>query len=121
MLELPEYTDGKFKLFRIKNDESNDFPRKILKNEKMEIWFRELSVFDRTRYEFESSGKEVTMKVRIPRYKKIDSECVVEIEGEKHLVFNAAHVIDKNGFKETELTLTKMEEEIEEDEKNGIK
>lgn len=108
----PEYTDGCLELYRVKTDNTNDFPEKYLVNENMEIWFREISVFDRMRSEFEQNGKEVTMKVRIPRFKGIDSECVCVIEGIQHQVQNAAHVINKNGFMETELTLIKPERKL---------
>ena len=112
MIIPPEYTDGCLELYRVKTDNTNDFPEKYLVNENMEIWFREISVFDRMRSEFEQNGKEVTMKVRIPRFKDIDSECVCVIEGIQHQVQNAAHVIDKNGFLETELTLIKPERQL---------
>lgn len=121
MIELPEYTDGCFELFRIKNDESNDFPKEYLEDTDMEIWFREISVFDRTKYEFEQGGKEITMKIRIPQFKEIDSDCVCVIAGQKHLVYNAAHVKDKYGFPETELTLTRPEGEWKIHDKDGIK
>lgn len=112
MIIPPEYTDGCLELYRVKTDNTNDFPEKYLVNENMEIWFREISVFDRMRSEFEQNGKEVTMKVRIPRFKGIDSECVCVIEGIQHQVQNAAHVINKNGFMETELTLIKPERKL---------
>ena len=54
----------------------------------------------------------MTMKVRIPRYTEVDSNCVCVIEGIQHLVYNAAHVTDKNGFPETELTLVRPEKEL---------
>lgn len=112
MIIPPEYTDGCFQLYRVGTDNSNDFPEKYLINADMEIWYREISVFDRVRTEFEQSGKEVTMKLRIPRYKGIDSECVCVIEDIQHQVQNAAHVVDKNGFPETELTLIKPERQL---------
>lgn len=112
MIELPEYTDGCFHLYRIENDDSRDYPVDFLADGGMDIWFREISVFDRTKYELNQGGKEVTMKIRIPRYKDIDSNCVCLIDGIKHLVYNAAHVLDKNGFRETELTLIRPEREL---------
>ena len=113
MIEIPEYVDGCFHLFRIKNDESKDYPEEYLEDTKMDIWFREISVFDKTKYEFEQGGKEVTMKIRIMQYKGIDSKCVCLIDGRQHLVYNAAHVKDKYGFPETELTLIRPEGEWE--------
>lgn len=112
MIVPPEYTDGCLQLYRVGTDNTNDFPEKYLINADMEIWYREISVFDRLRTEFEQSGKEVTMKLCIPRFKGIDSECVCVIEGVQHKVQNAAHVVDKNGFPETELTLIKPERQL---------
>lgn len=109
MTKLPEYTDGYFQLFKITSDNTNDFPVEMLINQKMDIWFRELSVFDHTVYELGQGGIEVTMKVRIPRYKGINSKCMCKIGSDLHRVYNAAHVISKDGFEETELTLIKPE------------
>ena len=118
MIELPEYTDGCLRLYRIKEDKEKDYPTEVLEDAHMDIWYREISVFDRTKYEFEQSGKEVTMKICIPRFKGVDSRCVCLIDGRQHLVYNAAHVKDKYGFPETELTLIRPEREIEIDEKS---
>lgn len=113
MIQPPEYTDGAFKLYRIKTDTSKDYPEKYLEDTKTEIWYREISVFDRVRYEFDQGGKEVTLKIRIPMFRGIDSQCVCVIGKNKHQVYNAAHVKDKNGFPETELTLIRPEKELE--------
>lgn len=113
MICPPEYTDGKFELYRMKDDMSKDFPEKKLEDQNMEIWYRELSVFDRMRYELGQGGTEVTVKLRIPVYKKIDSKCVCMIDGVQHQVYNATHVKDRFGFPETELTLIRPEKELE--------
>lgn len=115
MIKLPEYVDGCLRLYRIKNDtlESKDYPKEYLEDTKMNIWFREISVFDKTKYEFEQRGKEVTMKIRIAQYRGIDSKCVCLIDGRQHHVYNAAHVKDEYGFLETELTLIRPEGEWE--------
>ena len=113
MKELPEYTDGRFSLFRKWTDETQDYPMEYLVNQNMTIWYAEISVFDRVKYEMQQAGIEVTMKIRIPRYRQIDSKCVCVIDGVQHAVFNAAHIINKNGFPETELTLIRPERQIE--------
>lgn len=114
MIQVPEYTDGCFELFEIKDEKVGDFPIKKLKSKGMTIWFREISVFDRIRYEFEQGDIQITMKIRIPRYKGIDSENACKIDGKIHQIYNVAHVIDKNGFPETELTLIRPNKEFEE-------
>lgn len=113
MIQPPTYEDGKFALYRIGEKREGDFPRKILESQDMEIWYRELAVFDRLRYEFDQSNIEVTMKIAIPEYKKIDSKCACEMDGEIHVVYNAAHVTTKDGFRETELTLIRPKEALE--------
>ena len=112
MIELPEYTDGRLELYRIDTDETKDFPEEILVNQNMTIWYSEISVFDRVKYELGQGGMEVTMKIRIPRFKGIDSKCVCIIDGSQHKVYNTAHITNKNGFPETELTLVRPDKEV---------
>lgn len=112
MKRMPEYTDGVLVIYKKTEEKIGDFPKKIWKTTDVEICFRELAVFDRTRYEFEQAGKEINMKVRIPRYKGIDSDCACMIDEKIYQIYNAAHVEDKNGFLETELTLIRPEKEL---------
>ena len=112
MIELPEYTDGVLKLLRIEEDTTTDFPQKKLADTGLKLWYREIAVYDRLRYEFEQGQKEITMKIRIPQYKGIDTHCACEIDGKVHSVYNTTHVRDKMGFPETELTLIRPEKEL---------
>lgn len=112
MITPPKYTDGMLRIYRTRNDDSNDYPETYLEDIGMKLWYRELSIYDRVRQEFEQNNKEITLKLRIPRFKGIDSKCVCIIEGLQHRVQNAAHVVDKNGFLETELTLIRPESEL---------
>ena len=99
---LPEYTDGCFFLYDIVDDEEG---RKIRARDISRIWYRDIGVYDRTRVTFEQADKEITMKIRIPVWDGIDSNCVCLIDDKQHKVFNCAHVISKQGYPETELTL----------------
>lgn len=72
-MALPEYTDGVFELYRIENDESEDYPEEKLRDTGMRFWYRELAVYDTTRAKLSADSIEVTMKLAIPQYKKIDS------------------------------------------------
>lgn len=112
MIRLPIYTDGILTVCDITQDNNQDYPVSIVKPSRLDIWFREISVFDRTRYDFEQGGKEITMKIRIPEYKKISSDNAVLIDGKCHQVYNAAHIINKDGFRETELTLIRPEKDV---------
>lgn len=102
MAALPEYTDGCFELYDIVD---RDGERKILARNMRPVWFRDIAVYDRTRITFEQADKEVTMKIRIPRWNGISSSCVCVIDGVQHKVYNKADVLSSQGYMETELTL----------------
>ena len=73
----------------------------------MDICFQELSIFDKLKYELSSVGAEITRKVRIPQYKDITSDCVLKIGSEYHRVYNAAHFINAEGYRQTDITMEK--------------
>jgi len=102
MATLPEYTDGCFDLYDIVDV---DDERKIRERGIGPVWYRDIAVYDRTRITFEQADKEVTMKIRIPKWDGISSDCVCMINGVQHKVFNKADVISNQGYLETELTL----------------
>lgn len=101
---LPTYNDGKFRLFEIKQTEE-DYPVEYLHDTKKELWFEELSISDRLRFEAEERKKKITFKIRIPQTKQINSLCVVKIGDEYHKVYNCYHFTNKDGFKQTDITL----------------
>lgn len=102
MATLPEYTDGCFELYDIVDREGE---RKIKARDIRPVWYRDIAVYDRTRITFEQADKEVTMKIRIPKWDGISSDCVCMINGNQHKVFNKADVVSNQGYLETELTL----------------
>lgn len=101
---LPTYNDGKFRLFEIKQTDDT-FPVEYLHDTEKDIWFEELSISDRLKFEAEERNKKITYKIRIPQIKTINSLCVVKIGEEYHKVYNAYHFTNKDGFKQTDLTL----------------
>lgn len=114
---VPQYTDGFIEIYDIVDRVQGDFPeRSIKKRDISKIFFRQISVFDRTRITFEQSDMEVTRKIRIPQWwEGISSNCVVKVNGGgQEKVFNAAFVTSKAGFLETELTLINPEMPYEE-------
>ncbi|MDD4734014.1 MAG: phage head closure protein [Bacilli bacterium] len=116
--EIPTYLDGKFKLFEIKQ-KSGHFPIEYIEDTKKEIWFQELSITDRLRFEAEQREKDLTFKIRIPQTKEITSLHVLKIGDEYHKVFNAYHFTNKEGYKQSDITLVdypnpKLEEDINE-------
>lgn len=102
--EIPTYLDGKFKLFEIKQT-SGHFPVEYIEDIEKEIWFQELSITDRLRFEAEQREKNLTMKIRIPQTKEITSLHVLKIGDEYHKVFNAYHFTNEDGFKQSDITL----------------
>lgn len=113
----PAYTDGNFTLYDIVDQSINgcpDFKQRVIKSRGLaDIWYRQLSIYDRTRLTFEQADTAVTMKLVIPRWTGINSDCVVVIDGVQHKVFNCAHVISKQGYAETEITLINPEMQYE--------
>ena len=101
---LPTYNDGKFRLFEIKQTEDT-YPVEYLHDTGYDIWFEELSISDRLKFEAEERKKKITYKLRIPQTKQINSLCVVKIGDEYHKVYNAYHFTNKDGIKQTDLTL----------------
>ena len=113
---LPVYNDGVFKLFQIKQTE-NKFPIEYLKNLNEEIWFEELSITDKLKFEAEERKKQITYKLRIPQRKDITALNAVKINNTYHKVFNAYQFTNSDGYKQTDLTLelytrVKLDEEI---------
>lgn len=104
MDSIDVFNDGKFLLYEI-DEGSGIFPEETLNPLNMEIWFKELSIGDRLKNDLKQSGIEVTTKIRIPQYKKIDSKNVLEIDGEFHKVSNTYHFRDKDDILKTDITL----------------
>lgn len=115
---IPTYNDGKFKLYEIKQKDST-YPDEYIKEvPNKSMWFKELSISDKLRFEAEQREKVLTMKIRIPQTKEITSMNVLKIGKEYHKVYNAYHFTNSEGFKETDLTLeeypnAKLEEKNE--------
>lgn len=99
---MPEYTSGCFTLYDITDQNGMRVikPRGIAP-----IWFRDIGVYDRTRITFEQADMQVTLKIRIPKWDGINSNCVCMIGTQQHKVYNKADVLSAQGFPETELTL----------------
>lgn len=101
---LPTYNDGILELFAIK--QTNDtYPVEYLSKEAKKIYFEELSITDKLRFEAEQRQKDLTLKIRIPQTKEITSLNVVKIGDTYHKVFNSYHFTNSDGFKQTDLTL----------------
>lgn len=102
---IPTYNDGKFDIYKIvqKNEPYPDEYLKKVANRPM--WFKELSISDRLKFDAEQRDKKLTIKIRIPQTKEISSMNVLKIGKEYHKVYNAYHFTNSEGFKETDITL----------------
>lgn len=116
---IPTYNDGKFKLYKIMQKDGT-YPDEYIKEvAKKTMWFKELSISDKLKFDAEQREKNLTMKIRIPQTKEITSLNVLKIGKEYHKVYNAYHFTNSEGFKETDLTLeeypnVKLEEKADE-------
>lgn len=103
--EIPSYLDGYLELFQINQDDKSDCPREYLANLNQKIFFEEISISDKLKYELNSRNQNIYIKVRIPQYKNIGSLNVVKINEKFYKVFNAYHFVNKDGYPQSDLTL----------------
>lgn len=101
---IPVYLDGKFKLFDIKQTPDH-LPKEYLSDTAKEIYYEELSITDRLRFEANQRKVDLTLKIRIPQTKEISSLNVITIGDKYHKIFNAYHFTNQDGFLQTDLTL----------------
>lgn len=117
---MPEYTDGYFLLYDIVDEPDGDLPlHKIVQRQTSagpaKVWYRELALYDRTRATLQQSDVEVTMKIAVPRWSGYNTQCVCLIhdyqtgKDVQHRIYNNASVLSKQGYPESELTLTTVE------------
>lgn len=118
-ITLPVYNDGKFEIYQIEqtNETYGQEYLKRISNRKM--WYKELSLSDKFKFDLEQRDKKIVMKLRIPQTKEISSMNVLKIGKDYFKVFNAYHFTNSDGFKESDLTLEEypnvvLEEDINE-------
>ena len=77
----------------------------------MDICFQESGIGDSLKSELMQSSIQVTTKITIPQYRKVDPSYVLKIGEAFHRVYNVYHFTDKDGFKQTTLTLEEYNDE----------
>lgn len=102
--EIPTYLDGKFRLYDIIQPPGHEV-HDVLHDTEKEIYYEELSITDRLRIEADQRQKDLLLKIRISQTKEITSLNVIKIGDKYYKVFNAYHFVNKDGFKQTDLTL----------------
>lgn len=104
--QLPSYTDGVATLHEVFHT-SESYQRKYIKPESITIHFREKAVYNKTKIEFRQVGVEINAMLVIPFIElKRTSLYAVVLNSEILEVQNASVVVNSNGFKELELTLS---------------
>jgi len=102
--QIPIYLDGSFEVFTIKQT-TDHFPIEFLKKENKEIWFEELSISDKLRFDSEQRERELSIKLRIPQTKELTSLNVLKVGNDFHKIFNVYHFKNKEGYGQSDLTL----------------
>lgn len=102
--QIPNYLDGYLDLYQI-NQTSDDYPVEYLANLNQRIFFEEISITDKLKYELNKRDSKVYKKVRIPQYKQLGSLNVVKIDDICYSIFNAYHFTNNDGYPQTDLTL----------------
>ncbi len=101
---VPTYNDGRFYLFKIKQAKDK-YPKEYLEDTKEFVYFEELSISDKLRFEAEEREVYLTKKIRVAQRKDIDSLCVLKIGEEFHSVYNIYHFTNDDGYKQSDITL----------------
>lgn len=109
---LPTYLDGYFELFEIKTGD-DVLPVDYLLETGLLFAFEFRSIGDRIRFEADAREIELTHKIRMDQTKMITSLHVLKIGEEFHKVFNTYHFTNKDGYKQTDITLQKYRQEID--------
>ena len=118
---LPEYKDGCFFLYEIKQTDES-YPREYLHLiSNIPFWFEERSISNNLKIESDARELNLTMRIRIPQSKQITSMNVLKIGESYHKVYNAFHFTNENCIKQTDLTLQNYENPLLEklEEKNS--
>ncbi len=116
---LPTYEDGKFEIYEIKQTNEIYSQEYLKKVSNRSMWYKELSISDKLKFELEQRDKIITFKIRIPQTKEITSMNVLKIGNNFLKVFNAYHFTNSDGFKETDITLEEYPNVILEENKDG--
>lgn len=101
---IPVYNDGIFEIYDIV--QSNDvFPVEKIKSTGKSMYFEELSITDKLKFSAEERNINLTLKLRIPQTKELNTMNVLKIGNLYHKVYNVFHFTNAEGFRQTDLTL----------------
>lgn len=108
---VPTYNDGCFYLYIL--DQTNDvYAREFLTFVGGPVYFEELSVSDKLKFEAEERDILLTGKIRISQNKNITSFNVIKIGKEYFSVYNIFHFTNEYGYKQSDITLSKYKGDL---------
>lgn len=108
----PTYLDGYFALYLIVTKEVASFPVEGLKLIETDFPFEYRSIGDKLRFEADQRKLDITHKVRIPQTREITALHVLKIGEEYMQVYNTFHFTNKDGYKQTDITLKRYDKEV---------
>ena len=109
---VPTYFDGYFDVYKIIDDDGV-YPVDKVKLIVEMFPFELLSFYDRTKFEADARGIELTHKLRIDQFKELNSLHLLKINDEWHKVYNVIHFRNKEGYAQTDITLVKYDRKVE--------
>ena len=119
---LPAYNDGFFFFYQIKSNDEVTYPDEFLVSQKNnKIYFNELSVSDSLKITANERQINIIKKIRIFQNKNLDSNYALKINDKYYKIYNIYHFTNKDGFPESDLTLTNYEREIKFREDSNVK
>ena len=102
---IPNYNDGSFYLYKIKQDNSVFPYERIELLDSNPFYYQELSLSDDVIFENENRKRKIKYKIRISQDRSITSENVLKINDKYYQVFNIYHFKNSEGYLQSDITL----------------
>lgn len=112
--KIPKYLDGIAEIFEIRQTDGV-YPEDYILNTKETIYFEQLSITEKMRYEFESRSNKVIDKIRVAQPNDLNPFNVLKIGDQFLKVFNNYKFTNVDGYKQSDLTLEYCDLEERED------
>ena len=109
---LPTYLDGYFDLYVISTAETTSYPIEGITLVETNFPFEYRSIGDKLKFEADQRNIDITHKVRIPQTREITSLHVLKLGEEYMQVYNTFHFTNKEGYKQTDITLKRYDKEV---------
>ncbi len=110
--EIPNYLDGKAYVYEIIQNDNDLKPIDKLKNTNNYLYYNEISVSDKLKFEAEERQIYDLCKIRVRQNKNLNSLNVLKINDKYYSVYNIYHFTNSEGYKESDITLTEYKNEL---------